>query len=147
MQVMSFTKLAFLVVAVGVALAACSPASDAGATGAAGPRTIEVIMSDELRFDPDAIAVSAGETVRFVVTNSGQIVHEFYIGDEAAQAAHEEEMRAGGMQHDDPSGISVEPGQTGELEFTFEEAGELLIGCHEPGHYDGGMMATVTVEG
>jgi hypothetical protein len=26
-------------------------------------------------------------------------------------------------------------------------AAQLLAGCHEPGHYDGGMVATITVEG
>lgn len=73
--------------------------------------------------------------------------HEFYIGDEEAQAEHEQEMQAGGMTHDEPAGISVPPGETKELTFTFAEPGETLAGCHEPGHYAGGMKATITVGG
>lgn len=33
------------------------------------------------------------------------------------------------------------------FEYTFEETGQLLAGCHEPGHYDGGMVATIVIEG
>ena len=44
-------------------------------------------MSDEFTFEPDEITVASGETVRLVVTNTGQSVHEFLIGDEVAQAA------------------------------------------------------------
>jgi uncharacterized cupredoxin-like copper-binding protein len=87
-----------------------------------------------------------GETVRFEVTNAGAIQHEFFIGDADAQAAHEAEMvEMGGMAHDELNGISVGPGETKELEHTFGTPGEILIGCHEPGHYAGGMVATATV--
>ena len=103
-------------------------------------------MTDALRYEPSSITVSAGETVRFVVHNAGQAVHELYIGDEVAQMHHEEEMRMGGMMHDDPDGTSVQPGQTETLEYTFGEPGQLLIGCHEPGHYAGGMVGTIIVE-
>lgn len=143
---MARAKVGLLASVALVAVAACTPAGDATSTATSGPRTIEVAMRDELVYEPDAVAVSVGETVRFVVINAGEVVHEFYIGDETAQAAHEDEMAGGGMQHADPAGISVEPGQTGEIEFTFEEPGELLIGCHEPGHYAGGMVATITVD-
>lgn len=104
-------------------------------------------MTDALRFDPDEISVEAGETVTFQVTNDGELIHEFLIGDEAAQAEFEEEMAAGDrMEHDSDAGVSVEPGQTETFEYTFGEAGEkLLAGCHEPGHYGGGMVATIIV--
>ena len=76
------------------------------------------------------------------------IIHEFLIGDEAAQDEFETEMSEGdGMAHDGDAGVSVEPGETETFEYTFAEAGELLAGCHEPGHYDGGMVAEITVEG
>ena len=108
--------------------------------------TISVSMTDELRFDPDEILATAGETVRFEVTNDGEIVHEFLIGDEAAQAQFEEEMSGDGVEHTTDAGVSVDPGQTETFEYTVGEAGtELLAGCHEPGHYDGGMVATITV--
>jgi uncharacterized cupredoxin-like copper-binding protein len=112
----------------------------------AGPRTIEVTTTDDLRFEPSSFRVSSGETVRFVVHNAGQAVHEFYIGDEEAQMEHEQEMRTGAMMHDDPEGVTVQPGETETLEYTFTEPGQLLVGCHEPGHYAGGMVGTIDVE-
>ena len=103
-------------------------------------------MTDELRFDPDQISTVAGERVRFEITNEGQIVHEFLIGDEAAQAQFEADMAAEGMDHDSDAGISVAPGQTDSFDYTFGAAGTaLLAGCHEPGHYDGGMVASMSV--
>lgn len=91
------------------------------------------------------MTVRAGEPVTFVVTNSGATDHEFYIGDEAAQADHEQEMRADGMMHDDPDGITLKAGETKELIHTFDQAGETLAGCHVAGHYAGGMRGTITV--
>ena len=47
---------------------------------------------------------------------------------------------ASGEAGDEAEGaITVEPGSTGELTHTFSAADEVLIGCHEPGHYDAGM--------
>jgi uncharacterized cupredoxin-like copper-binding protein len=110
-------------------------------------RTVEVSMSDELRFDPAEITVAPGETVRFEVTNTGESVHEFLIGDEAAQAEFEAEMSSGEeMDHEGAAGVSVDPGQTESFDYTFGGTeGTILAGCHEPGHYDGGMVATITV--
>ena len=103
-------------------------------------------MTDALRFEPDHLTVAPGETVRFVVTNSGEAVHEFLIGDEAAQAEFENEMSTGEMDHDASSGVSVEPGQTETFTYTFGDTDEMILaGCHEPGHYDGGMVATIEV--
>jgi uncharacterized cupredoxin-like copper-binding protein len=91
--------------------------------------------------------VPAGEPVTFVVTNDGALDHEFYLGDEEAQAAHAAEMATmGGMTHDEPEGIGVKPGETKELTYTFPAAGETLAGCHVQGHYLAGMKATITVQ-
>lgn len=138
----------FLIVGLALVLAACAPNGGGGSPTDQGPRTVQVEMTDELRFEPAEFTFQAGETVRFEVTNAGQIVHEFLIGDEAAQDEFEMEMSEGdGMAHDTDAGVSVEPGESETFEYTFAEAGELLAGCHEPGHYDGGMKATITVEG
>ena len=102
-------------------------------------------LTDALRMEPAEITVQAGVPITFVVTNSGVTEHEFYLGDEAAQAEQEEMMQAGQMAHDTPEGISLEPGETKELTYTFDTPGETLAGCHVAGHYDGGMKATITV--
>jgi uncharacterized cupredoxin-like copper-binding protein len=129
----------------GLVVAGASGIDTGGHSGAQDARTVEVSMTDELRFEPDTITVEPGETVRFVVTNTGESVHEFLIGDEAAQADFEEEMAGGEeMDHDATSGVSVEPGQTETFDYTFGDT-DILAGCHEPGHYDGGMVATIEV--
>ena len=92
------------------------------------------------------MTVKAGVPVTFLVTSTGATDHEFYLGDEAAQAEHGKEMAAmGGMPHDEPEGIGVKPGQTKELTYTFDAAGETLAGCHVAGHYGAGMKASITV--
>ena len=138
------TKRVLAMLFIAVAIVACS--SNDNGSGGGDPRTIEVRMSDDLRFDPATIDVEPGETVRFELTNEGEAVHEFLIGDEAAQAEFEEEMAGGEGHHDTDAGMAVDPGQTETFEYTFPDtAGELLAGCHEPGHYDGGMIATINV--
>ena len=42
-------------------------------------RTVNVSMTDNV-FTPNRISIKAGETVRFVVRNDGELVHEFNIG-------------------------------------------------------------------
>lgn len=110
------------------------------------PTRIEVRLTDEFKIELSAQTVPVGVPVTFVVTNSGVLEHELFLGDEAAQAAHEAEMAGGGMPHDDPDGIAVEPGETRELTYTFAEAGPTLAGCHVPGHYGAGMKATLTIK-
>ena len=156
---MRLSRLALLL-AIAALIAACSsgtgsttaPSSDASpsistppAASAAATR-IEVNLTDALKIEPAQMAVPAGVPVTFVVTNSGATDHEFYLGDEAAQAEHEQEMsEMGGMGHDEEMGIAVEPGRTRELTVTFPEADSILAGCHVAGHYAGGMKATVEI--
>ena len=93
------------------------------------------------------MSVPVGVPVTFVVTNEGAVPHEFFLGDEDAQTAHAQEMleMAGDPMHDEPSGISLQPGETKELTYTFDEPGRYLAGCHVPGHYPAGMRAVITV--
>lgn len=153
------TRRSLLLLTSALLVAACStgggattspsaPASSVPSVPSAAATRIEVTLTDALKIEPAAMTVPAGVQVTFVVTNSGATDHEFYLGDEAAQAEHEKEMaEMGGMTHDEPEGIAVEPGETKELTYTFAEAGESLAGCHVVGHYGGGMKATITVTG
>lgn len=126
--------------------AAASPGTASAAPPSTGAATrIEVRMTDALRFEPASMTVPAGQPVTFVVTNTGSIEHEFVLGDEAEQAAHEQEMAESGMTHDEPMAIAVKPGATKELTVTFDAAGAILVGCHFPGHYAAGMRASVEV--
>lgn len=122
-----------------------APSPSAQPSQAASTR-IEVRLTDTMTIEPAAMTVPAGVPVTFVVTNAGVLEHEFYLGDEEAQQHHESEMQSmGGMGHDDPEGIAVEPGETRDLTYTFASPGETLAGCHVAGHYVSGMKATITI--
>ena len=97
-------------------------------------------------FSPDHLSVKQGETVTFRFSNSGAQLHEAVIGDQDAQAQAEMTMQHGGHSGMNMSNtVEVKPGETGQLTMTFDKAGDVLIGCHQPGHYAAGMRATVTV--
>lgn len=108
-------------------------------------RSIEIEAQDSLQFDPDSVEVESGEVVTFVVTNSGSNDHEFVLGDEAFQAEHEAPMDEGDVHHGGGMAIEIAPGETSEITWEFPTSGTILYGCHEPGHYDGGMVGTVVV--
>ena len=114
--------------------------------GGTASQVVDVAMRD-IAFDPAAVTVKAGETVRFVFHNEGQIPHDAFIGDEAAQAEHEKEMREadGKNGHDDGHAVTVDPGDLSSLTYTFKAGEVLVIGCHQPGHYAAGMKVAVTV--
>jgi len=118
-------------------------------SGVVVDRTIAVDANDGMRFNPGDIVAEEGETIAFTVTNSGVVPHEFVIGDEEVQEEHENEMAVGEDGHGDEETYAVEvaPGETRTLVYTFEETGDLLYGCHVPGHYEAGMKGTITVEG
>jgi uncharacterized cupredoxin-like copper-binding protein len=134
-----------VVLALALVLAACS--GSPAATGASD-RTVAVTMSDDMRYNPDTFEFLAGETVRFEVTNAGLARHEFFVGDLSTHEEHAAEMRdmvGSPMDHEEPGLMILEGGASGTLDYTFAEAGEFLIGCHEPGHYEAGMVADITV--
>lgn len=136
---------------------------------AAVDRTVTMTAHD-IGFDPTTITVRPGETVRFVVKNTGQLLHEFNIGTAAMHAEHRKEMmqmmesgmltptelntdmpkmghgsQAAGapMKHDDPNTVLVSPGQTAELVWTFPKGGAIEFACNIPGHYEAGMVGAI----
>jgi uncharacterized cupredoxin-like copper-binding protein len=109
-------------------------------------KTIEVGMADNMRFTPDRIEVHQGETVRFVVRNKGQQMHEFVIGTKAENDKHAElMMKFPNMEHDEPYMAHVPPGKTGEIVWTFNRAGDFAFACLIAGHYQAGMVGQVKV--
>ena len=124
----------------------------AGIAAAGGPsdtiaapvvRTVHIRIHFS-RFDPGAIDVEPGQTIRFVVDNTDPIDHEFIVGDDGVQQAHE----AGTEAHHAPrpGEISVPAGRTVITTVRFPaHGGELLFGCHLPGHYAYGMRGTISI--
>ena len=156
-----------LVLVVGLIAAACSSSDSTDTTMSAdmemneefafgepadaseATRVIEVSANDNFTFDPDEIVVTAGEIVTFKVTNDGKIPHDFVLGDAAVQDEHEEEMQnmtdSDSMAHDEPNAFVIDPGETKEMTWHITESGEIIFGCHQPGHYAAGMKGTVDV--
>ena len=111
-------------------------------------RTIVVTMSDDMRYSPASIEAKQGETVRLVVKNAGKVKHEMSLGTEQELLEHLEVMKKfPGMEHDEPSKVSLAPGQEGEIVWKFSQAGVVNFACLMPGHYEAGMRGVVKVGG
>lgn len=109
-------------------------------------RTIDVVLNDNMRFEPSSIDVKAGETVRFMVRNAGKIRHEMVLGSLDELTEHAKEMRANpGMVHSEPNQVSLKPGQRGSMVWQFIQPGNIDFACTEPGHLEAGMVGQVVV--
>lgn len=109
-------------------------------------RTVEIDMSDKMRFTPSALTVKRGDTVRFVAKNSGKQMHEMVIGNMKELKEHAELMKKHpGMEHDEPYMAHVEPGKKAEIVWQFTKAGEFHYGCLIPGHFEAGMVGSIKV--
>nr|BAT31447.1 copper binding protein [Fulvimarina pelagi] len=113
-------------------------------------RTIDVSMKEDddgaMIFEPASIAVEEGETVRLTIRNDGELEHEFVLGDRSHIAEHKGLMeRFPEMEHADPNAVRLQPGESGEIVWTFTKAGDFEFACLIPGHYDAGMHGKLTV--
>ena len=109
-------------------------------------RTIDIAMSDDMRFTPAQLSVREGETVRLRLRNRGAVLHELVIGTREDLDKHAELMRRfPDMEHDEPQMSHVPPGQRGEIVWQFNRAGEFEFACLIAGHYQAGMRGTITV--
>jgi uncharacterized cupredoxin-like copper-binding protein len=110
-------------------------------------RTIAIDMGDNMRFTPEKISIKRGETVRFIVKNSGQVQHEMVIGSLKELKAHEKMMREmPGMMHMEDNQVTVDPGQTGQLIWRFAKIGDYHFACLQPGHFEAGMTGLISVK-
>ena len=123
---------------------------DDGATEA--DRVVQVTM-DDFTFSPDTYAVTAGETIRFVVTNVGVIEHEFrlsnahrieeHLADSHDDDDHDEDADDDGHEEDSDIFLFLEAGESGEMTVTFPMDLTVFteVACLVPGHYEAGMKA------
>ena len=140
---------AMLVLALGLALAACSPSADRRDIPPGTDRVVELTMA-EMHFIPNALDVKVGQTVTFVVTNPNDVPHELFVGSMADQMAHRAMHQAapsGGQANVSHMGygIYLPAHGTGMVTYHFETASDIFLGCHLPGHWEAGMVATVHV--
>ena len=122
--------------------------ADAGTVGQVSEvkRTVNVALTDNMRFNPDNISVKEGETIRFIVRNLGKIKHEFVLGSAREIKEHYDTMKKfPNMEHADASMLTVQPQQSKELIWRFDKSGIVEFACLQPGHYDSGMKGSVLV--
>ena len=109
-------------------------------------RTINIRMSDKMRFTPDRIVVQEGETIRFVHHNGGKVLHEFVLGTKPELDAHAALMlKFPTMEHDEPYMAHIGAGKRGEIVWAFNRVGEFDFACLIPGHYQAGMVGKIVV--
>lgn len=101
--------------------------SDQGGAGASEDGKIRVELGPGFVFNPDVIEVKLGQEVTLVLDNVDSIIHNM-------------ELEIFGINED------VEAGQTAEVTFTPNQAGEFEFICNIPGHTEGGMVGTMIVK-
>ena len=88
---------AISVVSAGAGLADAGHGKQANIGQAGDISHIDQVVSidmGEMYFNPNHLNFERGETVKFVIRNSGRMVHEFSIGTEAMHKSHAREMTA-----------------------------------------------------
>jgi uncharacterized cupredoxin-like copper-binding protein len=110
-------------------------------------RTVEVDMSDTMRYSPATIQVKKGETIRLLARNSGQVKHEIVLGTIMELRKHAALMKKyPEMEHADANHLTVEPGKSGVMVWQFTRTGVVDFACLQPGHYEAGMRGKFAVK-
>ena len=148
-----------LIIVAGMAMLLAACGAEPGTVDS--PRRVEVDAA-EMAFDPDTVAITTGETIEFVITNSGALTHEFVVTnqeeiDEHLEAGHEEGHDDEGEEghdeaedgHDEASlEVEIEPGETETLVITFDDPDHMArFACLIEGHYEAGMHGDFDLSG
>ncbi len=129
-------------------------------------KVVTVKMFDNY-YEPNEIVVKKGETVKFIVKNMGELVHELNIATKEMHIKHQPEMAKmveheilladkidknkmkeiskmdHSMAHKHANSVLLEPNDTGEIIWKFSTSTKLEIACNVPGHYEAGMIAKI----
>jgi uncharacterized cupredoxin-like copper-binding protein len=96
---------------------------------------------------PSKVDVKRGEQIRFIITNAGEIPHEFVLASEEDNLKHAELMKKfPEMEHDDPNSKTIQPKKKAELVWRFSKAGKFEFSCLIPGHREAGMIGIIGVK-
>ena len=113
-------------------------------------KTVEVTMTEtddgQMLYAPRDVSFTKGETIKFVITNAGEQEHEFVLDTPEKNQEHKVLMEEfPEMEHADPNAIRLAPGASGEVIWTFANAGTFEYACLILGHYESGMFSPVVV--
>ena len=130
-------------------------------------RTITVKMYDNY-YEPAEINVKKNETIKFIVLNVGELVHEFNIATKEMHIKHQPEMmmlvendillsdkidkdkmkqmakKNPSMGHSHSNSVLLSPGEKGQLVWKFSNKAKIEAACNVPGHYEVGMIAKIS---
>lgn len=114
-------------------------------------RSVLVTMKEtpegKMIYIPAKVEVKRNEQIRFIITNTGAIPHEFVLASEADNLKHAEVMKKNPeMEHDDPNSKTIQPGKKAEIIWQFPKTGTFEFACLIPGHREAGMIGNVTVK-
>ena len=129
-------------------------------------RVIKVSMYDNY-YKPNKFKIKKNETIKFVVENKGELVHEFNIATKEMHFKHQPEMmmmveheilladkidkkkmmemskKNPAMAHSHSNSVLLSPGEKAELIWKFSNSLDIEAACNVPGHYDVGMIAKI----
>ena len=131
-------------------------------------RVIKVKMYDNY-YEPSEFNIKKNQTIKFIVYNYGDLVHEFNIATKEMHIKHQPEMmkmveheilladridkekmkemakKDHSMAHSHSNSVLLEPNEIGEIIWKFSTKANLEVACNVPGHYQDGMIATVSL--
>ena len=129
-------------------------------------KVIKVKMYDNY-YEPSKFKVLKDQTIKFIVYNHGELVHEFNIATKEMHLKHQPEImkiveneillidkidrkkmielskKDHSMGHSHSNSVLLEPRQSAELIWKFNTDAELEAACNVPGHYEAGMIAKI----
>jgi len=109
--------------------------------------TMRETQDGKMIYEPSKLEVKRGEQVRFIITNAGEIPHEFVIASVEDNLKHAEMMKKfPEMEHDDPNSKTIQPKKKAEIVWRFSKAGTFEFACLIPGHREAGMIGNVAVK-
>lgn len=114
-------------------------------------RIIMVTMKEtddgRMIYQPSKFTFKKGEQVRFIITNAGEVPHEFVLANTEDNLKHAEVMKKyPEMEHDDPNNKTIQPKKKAEILWRFDKGGTFEVSCLIPGHREAGMLAGVEVK-
>ena len=129
-------------------------------------RIINVKMYDNY-YEPSEFKIKKNQTIKFVVFNYGEFVHEFNIATKEMHLKHQSEMmrmveneilltdridkkkmkklskKNQSMSHSQSNSVLIEPNKSAEIIWKFNTEAKLEAAGNVPGHYETGMIAKI----
>ena len=97
-------------------------------------RTINITMREDqegkMIFEPKKLQFRQGETVTLNFVNKGATKHEFVMDTQENVLEHKAVMEKNpDMEHADDNSLSLEPGEKGQIIWTFAKSGDFAFAC------------------